>query len=301
MVAGLVLWGEVLIYRGDFAGGRKAFEEAITRAQADSQIYGNDPWYAQYRLLGTYLLSVTLVALNDSTEAAKRLREGDQVFGDAWRQLRTIRGPSTAASFCADVATELGYLGDGLKKKGRHQEMANVYEIAIKALAQAIELDPKNAGFWNSQASLYMQVGQPDKAIADYSKLIELQEKLAADFPTVLEHRHNLGSSRAIRAISRVNAGRVSEGIAEIADFAKSSDWNGENWYNFACVYAVAAGKSPQKKQEYGDRAMELLNKAVQAGFKDAAQMKQDTDLASLHEREDFKKLVAKLAAAKKP
>jgi hypothetical protein len=131
-----------------------------------------------------------------------------------------------------------------------------------------------------------------------------IEEKLAADYPRVSEYRHNFGTSRALQAIARINAGQV-EGIAEIADLAKSSDWNGENWYNFACVYAVASGKSPQKKQEYGDRAMELLNKAVQAGFKVAAQFNQDPDLASLHDREDFKKLVAKLAggneAAKKP
>jgi hypothetical protein len=121
----------------------------------------------------------------------------------------------------------------------------------------------------------------------------------------VTGYRHDLGNSRALLATSRINAGQVSEGIAEIAESAKSSNWNRDNWYNFACAYAVAAGKSRQKKQEYGDHAMELLNKSVQAGYRDAAGMQQDPDLNSLHDREDFKKLVAKLAtgneAAKKP
>jgi hypothetical protein len=40
---------------------------------------------------------------------------------------------------------------------------------------------------------------------------------------------------------------------------------------------------------------MELLGKARKAGFKDAAHLKQDTDLDPLREREDFQQLVAEL------
>jgi hypothetical protein len=117
--------------------------------------------------------------------------------------------------------------------------------------------------------------------------------------------RYQLGTSHAMRAMSRVKTGQIEEGIDEIAELAKSSDWNLENWYNFACVYALAAGKSPQKKQEYGDRAMELLNKAVQAGLQDVALLTRDEDLSALRNRDDFKKLIAELTngkqAAKKP
>ena len=72
-------------------------------------------------------------------------------------------------------------------------------------------------------------------------------------------------------------------------------NWNAGQWYDFACVYAVASGKIADKKQEYADRAMELLHKAVKAGYKDAAHMKKDTDLDPLRDREDFKKLIAEL------
>jgi hypothetical protein len=62
-------------------------------------------------------------------------------------------------------------------------------------------------------------------------------------------------------------------------------------------VYAVAGGKVADKKQEYADRAMELLRQAVKAGFKNVAHMKKDTDLDMLRERDDFKKLVEELEA----
>ena len=42
---------------------------------------------------------------------------------------------------------------------------------------------------------------------------------------------------------------------------------------------------------------MQWLQKAVQAGYKDAAHMKKDTDLDSLRDRDDFKKLLAELEA----
>jgi len=47
------------------------------------------------------------------------------------------------------------------------------------------------------------------------------------------------------------------------------------------------------------NRAVALLQQAVAKGYKDAEHVKKDTDLKALRERDDFKKLVAKLQAAK--
>ena len=49
--------------------------------------------------------------------------------------------------------------------------------------------------------------------------------------------------------------------------------------------------------QIYGDEAMKMLRDAVAKGYKDAEQMKKDTDLDALREREDFKTLLAALEA----
>jgi hypothetical protein len=87
----------------------------------------------------------------------------------------------------------------------------------------------------------------------------------------------------------------VTEAVAEVADLTKSERWDADQWYDFACVYAVASGKIDGKKQEFGDRAMDLLQRAVKAGFKDAAHIAKDTDLDPLRDRDDFKKLLADL------
>jgi hypothetical protein len=91
----------------------------------------------------------------------------------------------------------------------------------------------------------------------------------------------------------------VAEAVAEVAELAKSPNWDAGGWYNFACVYAVASrtgGMNPPALQ-YADRAVELLQKAVKAGYKDTAHMKKDPDLDPLRDREDFKKLLAELEA----
>ena len=78
-----------------------------------------------------------------------------------------------------------------------------------------------------------------------------------------------------------------------------------DSLYNAACFRAITAGvqaKAPGADAarlaiEDADRAMAWLTKAIAAGYKDAAHMKRDTDLDSLRERPDFKKLLAELEA----
>jgi tetratricopeptide (TPR) repeat protein len=61
-----------------------------------------------------------------------------------------------------------------------------------------------------------------------------------------------------------------------------------------AVTAATAGGKQADAEAE---QAMAWLRKAVAAGYKDAAHMEKDKDLDALRNREDFKKLLAELAA----
>jgi tetratricopeptide (TPR) repeat protein len=280
MVFILVVWGEFLVYRGDLAGGRKAFEEAVTRAQADVKIYANDPWHAQYRSLGNYLLSVTLVALGDSAEAAKRRKQGDQLFDDTWQQLQTVRGPSTAASFCADAADELRLVGDGLKHKGRQQDMANVYGMAIKALSQAIELDRNNLRALDLRRYVYGQLGQLDKAIADLTKAIELDPKLASGWNNRGWAYGNLGQwenaladcTKAIELDPKLVTawnnrgwiyGNLGQAEKAIADYYKAIDVDPENATTFKNLAWLLA-TCPDSKFRDARKAVELAKKVIE-------------------------------------
>ncbi len=115
------------------------------------------------------------------------------------------------------------------------------------------------------------------------------------DFNTLIE---KLEQSRPLgaRALSRLQAGQVAEAVAEVAELAKSPKWDSDQWYNFACIYSIASAKSADKRREYADQAMDLLKKAVNAGYNNAAHMAQDTDLDPIRGRDDFKTLIEELA-----
>ena len=91
----------------------------------------------------------------------------------------------------------------------------------------------------------------------------------------------------------------MAEAVSEVAELTKKPDWDAAQWYDFACVYAVASIKTADKKADYANRAVELLHKAVEAGYKDAAHMAKDTDLDPLRNREDYKRLLADLEKKK--
>ena len=129
----------------------------------------------------------------------------------------------------------------------------------------------------------YDQMEKHAEAVKDWSRVIELSSP------------PEQAGFRVQRADSRVRTGQVTEAVAEVADLTKSRKWDAGKWYDFACIYALASGKSADKKQEYADRAMELLHQAVKAGYKDAAHMAKDKDLDALRGRDDFKKLLADL------
>jgi serine/threonine protein kinase/tetratricopeptide (TPR) repeat protein len=70
--------------------------------------------------------------------------------------------------------------------------------------------------------------------------------------------------------------------------------------YAIACVHALMIPKSGDSRKQ-ADLAMDRLKRAVAAGYRDVDHMKKDTDLDALRNRDDFKKLLTELEAARKP
>ena len=216
---------------------------------------------------------------------------------EQYRKAITIQ-EKLAAEF-HDVPTyrvELGgsccNFGSVVREGGKPAESLEWFDKAIGMLRPIHEQEPRDVkakqfllnSHWG-RAMAYDQLRKFTKAAADWDSAIELC--LSAE----------KGMLRASRATSRVNAGQIAEAVAEIAELTKSDGWQAPQWYDFACAYGVAAAKIADKKQAYADRAMELLHKAVKAGYKDAAHMAKDSDLDSLRDREDFKKLMESLRA----
>jgi serine/threonine-protein kinase len=181
-------------------------------------------------------------------------------------------------------------LGGLLRVSSRPSNGLVWFEKAIRTLTAVYEQDRRLAeagqflrNSYAERARAYGLLGKYAEAVRDMDRAVELS-------PNKEQPRY-----RAERAALRLQAGQTAEAVAETAELLKTPNWNAGQWYDFACFYAVASGKLSDKKQEYADRAMELLQQAVKAGYRDAAHMKQDSDLDSLRGRDDFKRLLAEL------
>jgi tetratricopeptide (TPR) repeat protein len=135
------------------------------------------------------------------------------------------------------------------------------------------------------RAQAYGQLHKHANEVKDWDRAIEL---------TWEDRRPEL---RASRARAKLLAGRVAEAVTEVSELRQLPGWNGGQLYNFACIYSVASSKIADKKAEYAAAAIQLLQQAVTAGYKDHAHMKADKDLDPLRGRDDFKKLLADLEA----
>jgi serine/threonine protein kinase/tetratricopeptide (TPR) repeat protein len=248
------------------------------------------PDYRQ-ELAGSYNnLAILLADLGNRAEAEEQ-----------YRRALAIQEKLTA-DFPAVPIYQIG-LGGGycnygnlVRSGGRANESLVWYGKAIAALVPIHRAEPRDVTatefLRNShlgRATACDRLLKHFEAIQDWDRAVELC--VPAQQLTV----------RAGRATSRLAAGMVADAVADAAELTQSSNWNAGQWYDFACIYAVACGKIADKKHEYSDRAMELLQGAVKAGYEDAAHIKKDTDLDTLREREDFKTLVADLEKKRPP
>jgi len=109
-----------------------------------------------------------------------------------------------------------------------------------------------------------------------------------------------------LRHFAKINDAAGCRATAEMWEGLKRAD--AASLYNAACNRAVTAAViragdpsdgAAKDAADEADRAMDWLKQAVAAGCKNAAHIKQDTDLDTLRTREDFKQLIAELEAGR--
>jgi serine/threonine-protein kinase len=220
----------------------------------------------------------------------------------AYRQALAIR-----EKLAADFATVPQYrieLGGtqvnfgNLQGRNQQQEQAlQWFDRSIETLEgvlRQVKVDAKakeylrNAHWGRAQA--LDDLNRQSEAAKDWDKAVELSAE---------PERPQL---RMGRATSRLRAGQVGTALKDAEEMAKIQ--HPVILYNAACVFALAADRRDEpggslSKEECVKRAIALLQQAIAKGYKDAEHMKKDDDLKALRERDDFKKLVAALEAAK--
>jgi tetratricopeptide (TPR) repeat protein len=111
-----------------------------------------------------------------------------------------------------------------------------------------------------------------------------------------------------LNALTTVHAGLLEqEEAVRTAETCRDLGWDAPvETYDAACGLSLCVSivakhdklddkRRKEAAQFYGDAAMKLLRDAVRKGYKDVPNMKKDTDLDPLRQREDFQKLMAGL------
>jgi tetratricopeptide (TPR) repeat protein len=167
------------------------------------------------------------------------------------------------------------------------------YARAIATLAAVVKQEP---GLAIARRLLRLAHGDRARALAQLGRHAEAVQDW--DQAVALSPAAEQGLLKAHRVLSQVKAGRVAEAVAEVAELTKSTKWTAAQWYDFARVFALASTQDKDKQHEHATRAVELLQRAIQAGYNNVEYLRKDTDLDSLRGRDDFKKLLESLSQA---
>ncbi len=243
----------------------------------------------QQNLAHTHNNLANLLAVHGKRDEAR----GEHQQAVEIRQKLAAQFPASPG-YQIDLGNSYSNFGSFILDDGKPAESLQWFASAITTLTAVCKQEPRDVparenlrdGYQNRAVALD-QLHRGAEAARDWDAAIELSDP-----------SEQMGV-RATRAASRVQAGQVAEAIGELAGLIEAGTWNARQWYDFACVYGFASGKAADKKQSYADRAMELLRRAVQAGFTNDARMARDNNLDPLRDRDDFKKLLVELSAGK--
>jgi serine/threonine protein kinase len=260
---------------------------------------------AEFRTMPAYRRDLA-VSYNNRGLALMSL--GKRAEAEASYRQALVTHESLAAEF-PNVPEHAIHLGGGYCNFGNlfrdsQPEMAlGWYRKAIATLQPVVDKEPRlvdarrflcNSHF--GRAVVLDALGRHAEATRDWERALELDD--GSRKPTFRQ--------RIFR--NRKDAAGC---LAAAAEYEARKPTDAGALYDAACNRAVCAAVFPQDPKtaaadaerlanEQADLAMAWLHKAVAAGYKNAAHLKQDQDLDALRGREDFKKLLAGLEARKK-
>ncbi|MGP0062861.1 MAG: protein kinase domain-containing protein [Isosphaeraceae bacterium] len=292
---------------------RKVLEIESQRAAGDPQAI--EPRIAMAKAQG--LLGQALTSQPDETEpalesyqAAVELRE------------EVVRERPELADQTYVLAMDLGDLNVA-------QQMAGKLDSALKSLRRAVEVLERLgrqypgvlnyqgglASTYNMMSDLHRRRREPAESLAFAEKARAMLDRLIAEHPEDIDSRVDL--AKAYNNIGRLHQQSGEPGQA-LRSFQRAVDlYEGlprldpRNSYGLACnlalgVSVIGAANGTQgtldvdklskgdrfRREKYGDRAVQLLRRAIRGGFLKRDVLESDTDLDAIRGRADFQDLL---------
>jgi serine/threonine-protein kinase len=185
----------------------------------------------------------------------------------------------------------------------RYETLARKNPAVVK-YQQRVAVFALNVGRWHAQDRDRPRV---EAALNWYNKAVRTLEALPQQGEGRAALRQPLDELRQGRALALARLGEHAKAVAEADALARGKDVTSDTLYELACACAVASASVTPREggpsqagpgrlaDDYARRAVELLGRAVRGGFRNLGHMRQDPDLAALHGRADFNRLLEDL------
>jgi tetratricopeptide (TPR) repeat protein len=284
------------------SGDRKAALDAYKQARAlFEKLHGDNPTVTEYQsgLATTLRLLSGLLGEGGSSEEG---RQAAEQACDLFRQL--VHADARAVQFKSGLASSLNNLG--LQYLQQHPGRAReLYKQARKLFQELVEDNPQAPEYRSDLAQTLQFQGDVERLLGTwepardhYQEAVRQQRAVLDKAPQLADARRLLAShyARLVRACRRT--GRPQEAAAAAREFAQLRPPMAGELYGTACDVAQCiplAAAAQAERRRYAELAVELLRQAAAHGFKDAARLKKDPDLAPLRSDDAFKSLVADL------
>jgi tetratricopeptide (TPR) repeat protein len=196
-------------------------------------------------------------------------------------------------NLCNNQALVLLYRNEGRKALPWHDRAVAVLKAAHRGHPNDVECTNRYALVLAARGDTLALLKDCQKALPDFDRAIELT--VSPEIPRM----------RFRRAEVLIHLGENRRAVEDIEHLLKRPNLSGDERYNYACLWcrllasvtkdvSLAATQRKEAEDRYAARALEVLSQLKRDGyFRDPAQwlhLAKDEDLASLRDRDDFKR-----------
>ncbi|HEY6562859.1 MAG TPA: serine/threonine-protein kinase, partial [Pirellulaceae bacterium] len=265
------------------------YQQALTINQA---LLRADP--ANMRLRASASQNLINLALLGSSDDAYRRAESNV-------KSLTLDYPGEV-EFAANLANLYGNWANLSRGQGSLERTLSLYASTIRTAKAVLDQEPNwvaaKSTLLNAhggRAQFFDGLKRYDEALTDWDVVIKMSKGPA-------RFQHSMS-----RALTLARMGAPARAVAQAEAMAEGMELAGVDLFNLACVYAVSMAAlpvdaPPPVKEQYGNRAVELLEQAHASGwFRDPSAIdlvRADRDLEPIRSRSDYRSLMGHLEQA---
>jgi len=283
---------------GDHTGAADSYRRAIA---IRSKLVSARPDVPDYRdgLAKSYSnLSIVQSETGDRTGAAESLPQAIAICS------KLVAAQPNVPEYRHGLAGSFSNLSIVQREMGEPKRAEESSRQAVEVQMKLVDAHPDVPGYLSWLGAALDSLGQAleaqDRLVEAeraFHRAIERQRIAFEKTPQVMQYRRFLSNhyghlARTLRAQARADE------AAEVARRQRAL-WqnNAGEFYNVACelAFCVPIARGEARKRALADEAVTTLRAAVAAGWNDAALTSRDPDLASLHDRDDFRRLLAEM------